>query len=233
MRRPERVAIDLVRVEFIDSTALGVLIEARTKLITAMASCSPRPRSRRAGRSRSPVPTGTSGCTTRSTRHLPRSSSRKPATTASAPAAARTPSARPRTSPAPSPADSEQQRARRRPCGHHPDREWPHAPGRRLDRRVGELFDREQRGRDERRAQVDLAAVENETAYAPIAIDSASRSSRPQRPARPTASATSVGAAGDRQRDAEEIGLERRPGTDRREEQQRRRCGQRAFARSV
>ena len=31
-RRPERVVIDLSRVEFIDSTALGVLIEARTKL---------------------------------------------------------------------------------------------------------------------------------------------------------------------------------------------------------
>ena len=29
---PERVVIDLSRVEFIDSTALGVLIEARTKL---------------------------------------------------------------------------------------------------------------------------------------------------------------------------------------------------------
>jgi anti-sigma B factor antagonist len=31
-RKPERVVIDLSRVEFIDSTALGVLIEARTKL---------------------------------------------------------------------------------------------------------------------------------------------------------------------------------------------------------
>ena len=31
-RKPERVIIDLSRVEFIDSTALGVLIEARTKL---------------------------------------------------------------------------------------------------------------------------------------------------------------------------------------------------------
>ena len=31
-RRPERVVIDLSRVAFIDSTALGVLIEARTKL---------------------------------------------------------------------------------------------------------------------------------------------------------------------------------------------------------
>ena len=30
--RPERVVVDLSRVEFIDSTALGVLIEARTKL---------------------------------------------------------------------------------------------------------------------------------------------------------------------------------------------------------
>jgi anti-sigma B factor antagonist len=31
-RRPERVVVDLSRVVFIDSTALGVLIEARTKL---------------------------------------------------------------------------------------------------------------------------------------------------------------------------------------------------------
>jgi anti-sigma B factor antagonist len=31
-RKPERVVVDLSRVEFIDSTALGVLIEARTKL---------------------------------------------------------------------------------------------------------------------------------------------------------------------------------------------------------
>ena len=31
-RGPERVVVDLSRVEFIDSTALGVLIEARTKL---------------------------------------------------------------------------------------------------------------------------------------------------------------------------------------------------------
>jgi anti-sigma B factor antagonist len=31
-RKPERVIIDLSRVEFMDSTALGVLIEARTKL---------------------------------------------------------------------------------------------------------------------------------------------------------------------------------------------------------
>jgi anti-sigma B factor antagonist len=31
-RKPERVVIDLSQVEFIDSTALGVLIEARTKL---------------------------------------------------------------------------------------------------------------------------------------------------------------------------------------------------------
>ena len=29
---PERIVVDLSRVEFIDSTALGVLIEARTKL---------------------------------------------------------------------------------------------------------------------------------------------------------------------------------------------------------
>jgi anti-anti-sigma factor len=31
-RRPERIVVDLSQVEFIDSTALGVLIEARTKL---------------------------------------------------------------------------------------------------------------------------------------------------------------------------------------------------------
>ena len=31
-RFPERIVIDLVEVEFIDSTALGVLIETRTKL---------------------------------------------------------------------------------------------------------------------------------------------------------------------------------------------------------
>jgi len=30
--RPERIVVDLSKVEFIDSTALGVLIEARTKL---------------------------------------------------------------------------------------------------------------------------------------------------------------------------------------------------------
>ena len=30
--RPERIGVDLSQVEFIDSTALGVLIEARTKL---------------------------------------------------------------------------------------------------------------------------------------------------------------------------------------------------------
>ena len=30
--RPERIVVDLSQVEFIDSTALGVLIEARTKL---------------------------------------------------------------------------------------------------------------------------------------------------------------------------------------------------------
>jgi anti-anti-sigma factor len=31
-KRPERIVVDLANVEFIDSTALGVLIEARTKL---------------------------------------------------------------------------------------------------------------------------------------------------------------------------------------------------------
>ena len=34
---PERVVVDLAQVEFIDSTALGVLIEARTKLANRQA----------------------------------------------------------------------------------------------------------------------------------------------------------------------------------------------------
>jgi anti-sigma B factor antagonist len=36
-RSPERVVIDLSGVEFVDSTALGVLIEARTKLVNRRA----------------------------------------------------------------------------------------------------------------------------------------------------------------------------------------------------
>jgi anti-anti-sigma factor len=49
-RKPERVVIDLSQVEFIDSTALGVLIEARTKLEnrSAFLLASPATETRRA-----------------------------------------------------------------------------------------------------------------------------------------------------------------------------------------
>ncbi len=47
---PERIVVDLSQVEFIDSTALGVLIEARTKLPNrrAFLLASPRLETRRA-----------------------------------------------------------------------------------------------------------------------------------------------------------------------------------------
>jgi anti-anti-sigma factor len=49
-RGPERIVVDLSRVEFIDSTALGVLIEARTKLANrrAFLLASPAVETRRA-----------------------------------------------------------------------------------------------------------------------------------------------------------------------------------------
>ena len=104
-RKPERVIIDLSRVEFIDSTALGVLIEARTKLENGLHLPARLARwSRRGARSRSP-----GSPPLRHARHARRGAQREAlaaslATIASAAAAASTPIARSRTSPSPRPA---------------------------------------------------------------------------------------------------------------------------------
>ena len=63
--RPARVVVDLGEVEFVDSTALGALIEARKQLGETAASSSPRPDLTSAARSRSP------GCSTTSTSTTP------------------------------------------------------------------------------------------------------------------------------------------------------------------
>jgi anti-sigma B factor antagonist len=45
---PERIVVDMAAVEFVDSTALGVLIEARSKLArSALVLCSPQLETRR------------------------------------------------------------------------------------------------------------------------------------------------------------------------------------------
>ena len=62
-RTTRSVVVDLADVRFIDSTTLGVLVEARARLGGAR-SCSPRPRSRRGARWRSPGSTASSPCAT-------------------------------------------------------------------------------------------------------------------------------------------------------------------------
>ncbi len=229
-RRPERVVVDLSRVEFIDSTALGVLIEARTKLENhrGFLLASPAVETRRA--------LEISGLDRHfgHARHARRRAYREAlaasrATIASAPAAATTPSARSRTSPSPRPCDAEQQCADAGRGGHDADRERPDAASRRLDRRVRELSDRQQRSRDERRAQVDLAAVEQRDRVPADRDRERELKQRPPATGEANRERDERNAAGNREWHAEEIGLERRPGTDRREEQQRSRCGQRAL----
>ena len=77
-RGPERLLVELSEVEFIDSTALGVLIEARSRLADGRAFMLVAPNSRRAAPWRSPGSTGISPCTTRSTRRSRRLSKRVP-----------------------------------------------------------------------------------------------------------------------------------------------------------
>jgi anti-anti-sigma factor len=71
-REPERLVVELSGVTFIDSTGLGTLIEARTKLANRSAFLLAGPVSRRAARWRSPGSTGTSRCTSRSATRCPR-----------------------------------------------------------------------------------------------------------------------------------------------------------------
>ena len=72
---PRRVVVDLADVRFIDSTTLGVLVEARSRDRRRGVRCSPRPRSRRSARCRSPGSTASSRCATRSRPRSPPSRS--------------------------------------------------------------------------------------------------------------------------------------------------------------
>jgi hypothetical protein len=127
------------------------------------------------------------------------------------------------------PGDAEQQRGDACRGRDHPDRERPHAASRWLDRRVGELADREQRRRDERRSLVDLTAVEQR--------DRVNADGERERELEQRAPATREadrerddrGPSCNRERDPEDIGLKRGRCADRCEKQQRSGRGQRAL----